>query len=62
MKEKYIEIYIAEQMQPNQNHLLTNLEGSIFAWFFTASIVTLATVLMLLWPLMNFDGWWMMDD
>ena len=28
-------INIAElQIEPNQNHLLTNLEGSIFAWLF----------------------------
>ena len=47
---------IAElQIEPNQNHLLKNLEGSMFAWLFGrvfgCSSVTVTTVLMLLWPL-----------
>ena len=47
---------IAElQIEPNQNHFFKNLEGSIFAWLFGRSVgcssVTVATVLMLLWPL-----------
>ena len=50
------EPFIAElQIEPNQNHLLKNLEGSIFAWLVGrlvgCSSVTVATVLMLLWPL-----------
>ena len=31
--------------------LLENLEGSISAWLFTCFVVTLVTVLILLWPL-----------
>ena len=46
---------IAElQIKPNQNHLLKNLEGSIFAWLVGCLVITLATVLMLLWPLKMF--------
>ena len=47
---------IAElQIEPNQNHLLKNLEGSIFAWLLLL-FVTLTTVLMLLWPLKMLTG------
>ena len=32
--------HIAElQIEPNQNHLLTNLEGSIFTWLFVWLVV-----------------------
>ena len=51
---------IAElQIEPNQNHLLKNLEGSIFAWLFGRLLllfVTLTTVLMLLWSLKMLTG------
>ena len=36
---------IAElQIEPNQNHLLTNLEGSIFAWLVVRSLFVTVTV------------------
>ena len=59
---------IAElQIEPNQNHLLTNLEGSIFAWLFVHrhSDVTVVTVpfedAQVIQTLMDVECW-MMDD
>ena len=64
---------IAElQIEPNQNHLLTNLEGSIFAWLFVWLLfvvchgdVTVVTVAFedaqVIQTLMDVECW-MMDD
>ena len=55
-KKIKLALVIAEiQIEPNQNHLLKNLEGSMFAWLVVrlvgCSNVTVTTVPMLLWPL-----------
>ena len=33
------DIFAELQIKPNQNHLLTNLEGSIFTWLFVWLVV-----------------------
>ena len=41
------------QIEQNPNHLLKNLEGSIFVWLFVCLVSCRHTfdILMLLWPL-----------
>ena len=51
MKVKFTWFIAKLQIEPNQNHLLKNLVGTIFALMVGWSVVTLATVMMLLWPL-----------
>ena len=65
-------LLVAElQIEPNQNHLLTNLKGSIFAWLFVRLVVvchgdvTVVTVAFedaqVIQTLMDVECW-MMDD